>query len=134
MGYYSYNGHPRAGVPARRATFKCKNPEATAETIDAQGWQHTGDIGRWNADGTLSIIDRKKNIFKLSQGEYVAAEKIEMAVSKSPLVGQVWVYGNSQETASSASSSRTLTRCARAAASTPTATPRRCAALKRCAS
>ena len=101
MGYYSYNDPPAGEVCQRGVpTFKCyhKNPEATAETIDAQGWQHTGDIGRWNADGTLSIIDRKKNIFKLSQGEYVAAEKIEMAVSKSPLVGQVWVYGNSQET------------------------------------
>jgi len=72
-----------------------KNKEETDKILESDGWLHTGDIGRWNPDGTLSIIDRKKNIFKLSQGEYVASEKIEMCVSKSKYVAQPWIYGNS---------------------------------------
>jgi len=72
-----------------------KNPEETAKVLTPDGWLHTGDIGRWNPDGTLSIIDRKKNIFKLSQGEYVAAEKIENVLTKSKYISQLWCYGNS---------------------------------------
>ena len=68
----------------------------TAETLDPEGWVHTGDIGQFDVErGTLKIIDRKKNIFKLSQGEYVAPEKVELKIQQSFLISQAFVYGDS---------------------------------------
>mmetsp|Transcript_23149 Transcript_23149/g.38269 ORF Transcript_23149/g.38269 Transcript_23149/m.38269 type:complete len:686 (-) Transcript_23149:72-2129(-) len=72
-----------------------KEPEKTKETIDEEGWLHSGDIGLWRTQGQLQIIDRKKNIFKLSIGEYVAPEKIENILGQSLLIGQCFVYGDS---------------------------------------
>ncbi|KAJ1674635.1 medium-chain fatty acid-CoA ligase faa2 [Spiromyces aspiralis] len=74
-----------------------KDPENTAKALTADGWVHTGDVARINPDGTFSIIDRKKNIFKLSQGEYVAPEKLESTYTNNPLVQQIAVLGRSTE-------------------------------------
>uniref|UniRef100_A0A668B059 Long-chain-fatty-acid--CoA ligase n=1 Tax=Myripristis murdjan TaxID=586833 RepID=A0A668B059_9TELE len=72
-----------------------KDPERTAETLDADGWLHTGDIGKWLPNGTLKIIDRKKHIFKLAQGEYISPEKIENIYIRSEPVAQLYVHGDS---------------------------------------
>ncbi|XP_055923850.1 long-chain-fatty-acid--CoA ligase 5 isoform X1 [Eupeodes corollae] len=72
-----------------------KDPQKTSEAIDSEGWHHTGDVGKWLPNGTLKIIDRRKHIFKLSQGEYIVPEKIENIYTTSQYVNQVFVYGES---------------------------------------
>ncbi|NXC65694.1 ACSL5 ligase, partial [Anhinga anhinga] len=96
MNYFSSNNEGEVCIKGPNV-FKgyLKDPEKTAEAIDKDGWLHTGDIGKWLPNGTLKIIDRKKNIFKLAQGEYIAPEKIENIYIRSAPVAQVFVHGES---------------------------------------
>lgn len=54
-----------------------------------KGWLHTGDIGTWLPNGSLQIIDRKNNLFKLAHADFVSPEQIENVYSQHPLVKQV---------------------------------------------
>jgi len=63
-----------------------KNPDKTAEAFTEDGWFKTGDVGKVFENGTIQIIDRSKNIFKLSQGEYIAPEKIEQILTLSNMI------------------------------------------------
>ncbi|XP_041846314.1 long-chain-fatty-acid--CoA ligase 1-like [Melanotaenia boesemani] len=96
MNYLAVNGEGEVCVKGANV-FQgyLKDPEKTAETIDGDGWVHTGDIGKWLPNGTLKIVDRKKHIFKLAQGEYIAPEKIENIYTRSGAVAQVFVHGDS---------------------------------------
>ncbi|KAH9656441.1 AMP-binding enzyme family protein expressed [Citrus sinensis] len=79
MGYDALSSVPRGEICLRGNTL------------------FSGDIGEWQPSGAMKIIDRKKNIFKLSQGEYVAVESIENIYLQCPLTTLIWVYGNSFE-------------------------------------
>ncbi|KAJ2607940.1 medium-chain fatty acid-CoA ligase faa2 [Coemansia sp. RSA 1365] len=72
-----------------------KQPELTAETKDANGWIATGDIGTFNEHGNFVVIDRRKNMFKLAQGEYVTPERIEIIYTDCPVIEQIYIHGDS---------------------------------------
>lgn len=77
-----------------------KNPEATAEVIDKDGWLHTGDIGTLVDGKYLKITDRKKEIFKLSAGKYIAPQVIENLLKESDFIDNAFVFGENRKFAS----------------------------------
>ncbi|MGZ5303395.1 MAG: AMP-dependent synthetase/ligase [Bacteroidia bacterium] len=77
-----------------------KRPDLTAQTIDPNGWLHTGDVGTWVEDRFLKITDRKKELFKTSGGKYVAPQVIENQFKESDFIEQIMIIGENQKTIS----------------------------------
>lgn len=100
MGYVTSENPPRGEIQYKGPSLLTeyyKRPDITAESFTEEGFFCTGDIGQLNEDGTVSIIDRKKNLFKLSQGEYIPAELLETTFSHTPIIAQIWIHGDSNE-------------------------------------
>ena len=74
-----------------------KDPELTAQVIDADGYFHTGDIGEIDAEGFLRITDRKKEMFKTSGGKYVAPQLLENRLKQSRFIEQAMVVGEGEK-------------------------------------
>lgn len=72
-------------------------PEETAKVIDEDGFYHTGDVGYEDSDGHFFITDRIKDLFKLSNGKYVAPLQVESLLKQSPLVSQPVVVGSGRK-------------------------------------
>jgi long-chain acyl-CoA synthetase len=73
------------------------DPERTAETLDADGWLHTGDIGELDDEGYLRIVDRKKELIITASGKNVSPANLESALKAQPLIGQACVVGDGED-------------------------------------
>lgn len=94
-GYFSTNSPPQGEIWIRGGSVVSgylDMPEETAESFTDDGWFKTGDIGEWDSDGHLRIIDRKKNLVKTQNGEYIALEKLESVYRSASIVANICVY------------------------------------------
>ncbi|KAI9678467.1 MAG: long-chain fatty acid-CoA ligase [Trizodia sp. TS-e1964] len=93
--YFSTNNPPQGEIWIRGDSViqhYYENDEETKEAISPDGWFKTGDIGEWDKVGHLRIIDRKKNLVKTLNGEYIALEKLESLYRSAAIVGNICVY------------------------------------------
>ena len=99
LGYFHTDRpHPRGELLVKTQNMFAgyyKRPEVTAEVYDEDGYYRTGDIFTEIAPDQFQFTDRRNNVIKLSQGEFVAVSKVEAVLGDSPLVSQVYIYGNS---------------------------------------
>ncbi|CAE6371469.1 unnamed protein product [Rhizoctonia solani] len=96
-GYLSTNDLPQGEILIRgpsvtKGYFKRDDLNNDKEIFAGDGWFRTGDVGQWNKDGTLSIIDRIKNLVKLQGGEYIALERLESTYKSCDLVANICVH------------------------------------------
>jgi long-chain acyl-CoA synthetase len=95
---YKARGNPQQGEVCIRGPavisgyYKREDLNSDPTIFPGDGWLRTGDVGQWNEDGTLSLIDRIKNLVKLQGGEYIALERLESSYKSSYFVGNICVH------------------------------------------
>lgn len=99
LGYFTTNRpHPRGELLVKSETLfpgYYRRPEITAEMFDEDGFYRTGDVVAETGPDRLVYLDRRNNVLKLSQGEFVTVSKLEAVFGDSPLIRQIYIYGNS---------------------------------------
>ena len=99
LGYHlTDRPHPRGELLVRSEQLfpgYYKRPEVTAQVFDEDGFYRTGDIVAELGPDEVAYVDRRNNVLKLSQGEFVTVSKLEAAFNTAPLVHQIYIYGNS---------------------------------------
>lgn len=100
LGYFRTDKpYPRGELLVKSETMTpgyYKRPEVTASVFDEDGYYHTGDVVAETAPDHLVYVDRRNNVLKLSQGEFVAVANLEAVFAGAALVRQIFVYGNSE--------------------------------------
>ncbi|MFA1705066.1 carboxylic acid reductase [Mycobacterium intracellulare] len=101
LGYFSTDRpHPRGELLLRTENMfpgYYKRAETTANVFDDDGYYRTGDVFAEIAPDRLVYVDRRNNVLKLAQGEFVTLAKLEAVFGNSPLIRQIYVYGNSSQ-------------------------------------
>ncbi|MDT5303867.1 MAG: fatty acid CoA ligase FadD9, partial [Mycobacterium sp.] len=99
LGYFlTDQPHPRGELLLKSDNLfhgYYKRPEVTADVLDPDGFYRTGDVVAEVGPDQLVYIDRRNNVLKLSQGEFVTVSKLEAVFGNAPLVRQIYIYGNS---------------------------------------
>ena len=100
LGYFNTDKpYPRGELLVKTENFMAgyyKQPNLTAEKFDEEGFYKTGDVMAELGPDRLVYLDRRNNVVKLSQGEFVAISRLEALYSHSPSVRQIYIYGNSE--------------------------------------
>ena len=100
LGYFNTDKpYPRGELAVKSSRFMAgyyKRPDLTSQMFDDDGYYKTGDIMAEVGTDQLRFVDRRNNVIKLSQGEFVAVARLEALYATSPLVRQVYVYGSSE--------------------------------------
>jgi long-chain acyl-CoA synthetase len=94
-GYFATNNPPQGEIWIRGGAVVegyLDMPEENKEAFTEDGWFKTGDVGEWDSQGQIRVIDRKKNLVKTLTGEYIALEKLESIYRSAPIVANICVY------------------------------------------